>query len=87
MAVETQVSEPAMVPKKRRVGKNKKKPKTMMLDCIAQNKPKKIDRKMKKLFRKRARDYNSDNDERDVGSDGESEKEEVEAEDMECEWG
>ena len=86
MAVETQVSEPAMVPKKRRVGKNKKKPKTMMLDCIAQNKPKKIDRKMKKLFRKRARDYNSDNDEdddeRDVGSDGESEKEEEEAEDM-----
>ncbi|KAK7823470.1 hypothetical protein CFP56_035432 [Quercus suber] len=87
MAVETQVSEPAMVPKKRRVGKNKafkgkKKPKTMMLDCIAQNKPKKIDRKMKKLFRKRARDYNSDNDERDVGSDGESEKEEEEVEDM-----
>nr|POE74336.1 hypothetical protein CFP56_59801 [Quercus suber] len=53
-----------------------------MLDCIAQNKPKKIDRKMKKLFRKRARDYNSDNDERDVGSDGESEKEEEEVEDM-----
>ncbi|KAK7814508.1 hypothetical protein CFP56_003079 [Quercus suber] len=41
---------------------------------------------MKKLFRKRARDYNSDNDEdddeRDVGSDCESEKEEEEAEDM-----
>ncbi|XP_030959295.1 uncharacterized protein LOC115981275 [Quercus lobata] len=41
---------------------------------------------MKKLVRKRARDYNSDNDEnddeRDVGSDGESEKEEEEAEDM-----
>ena len=91
MAVETQVSKLAMVPKKRRVGKNKafkgkKKPKTMMLNCIAQNKPKKIDRKMKKLVRKRARDYNSDNDEdddeRDVGSDGESEKEEEEAEDM-----
>ena len=47
MAVKTQVSELAMVPKKRRVGKNKafkgkKKPKTMMLDYIAQNKPKKI---------------------------------------------
>uniref|UniRef100_A0A7N2R1X3 Uncharacterized protein n=1 Tax=Quercus lobata TaxID=97700 RepID=A0A7N2R1X3_QUELO len=91
MAVETQVSELAMVPKKRRAGKNKafkgkKKPKTMMLDCIAQNKPKKIDRKMKKLVRKRPRDYNSDNDEdddeRDVGSDGEFEKEEEEAEDM-----
>nr|POF23225.1 hypothetical protein CFP56_78753 [Quercus suber] len=57
-----------------------------MLDCIAQNKPKNIDKKMKKLFRKRARDYNSDNDEdddeRDVGSDCESEKEEEEAEDM-----
>ena len=39
---------------------------------------------MKKLFRKRVRDYNSDNDddERDVSSDDESEKEEEEAEDM-----
>ncbi|XP_075633850.1 uncharacterized protein LOC142606371 [Castanea sativa] len=67
---------------KKKAFKGKKKPKAMMLDGIVQNKPKKIDRKMKKRFRKRARDYNSDNDERDVGSDGESEKEEEETEDM-----
>ncbi|KAL0008749.1 hypothetical protein SO802_010251 [Lithocarpus litseifolius] len=90
MAEETHVAEPAKAQNKRRVGKkggSKGKKRPRMLEGMPQNKPKKIDRKMKKLYRKRARDYNSDGDdndedeeERDVGSDGESEKEEEEEE-------
>ncbi|KAL0000356.1 hypothetical protein SO802_014137 [Lithocarpus litseifolius] len=90
MAEETHLAEPAKAQNKRRVGKkggSKGKRRLRMLGGMPQNKPKKIDRKMKKLYRKRARDYNSagdDNDEdeeeeeRDVGSGGESEKEEEE---------
>ncbi|XP_023916917.1 uncharacterized protein LOC112028459 [Quercus suber] len=93
MAEETHVAEPAKAQNKRRVGKkggSKGKKRPRMLEGMPQNKPKKIDRKMKKLYRKRARDYNSDGDDndedeeeeekRDVGSDGESEKEEEEEE-------
>jgi hypothetical protein len=72
MAEETHVAEPAKVPMKRNIGKKKgskarKKPnKAMTLQGIQQgNKAKKIDRKMKKLYRKRAREYNSDEDDDD----------------------
>ena len=77
MAEETHVAEPAKVPMKRNIGKKKgskakKKPtNAMMLQGIEQGKKgKKIDRKMKKLFRKRAREYNSDEDEDDGDGDG-----------------
>ncbi|KAL4598736.1 hypothetical protein ACB092_11G078800 [Castanea dentata] len=94
MAEETHVAEPAKAQNKRRVGKkggSKGKKRPRMLEGMPQNKPKKIDRKMKKLYRKRARDYNSDGDdndedeeeERDVGSDGEAEKEGEEEEEEE----
>ncbi|XP_075646228.1 uncharacterized protein LOC142617322 [Castanea sativa] len=94
MAEETHVAEPAKAQNKRRVGKkggSKGKKRPRMLEGMLQNKPKKIDRKMKKLYRKRARDYNSDGDdndedeeeERDVGSDGEAEKEGEEEEEEE----
>ena len=69
MAEEIHGAEPAKVPMKRNIGKKKgpkakKKPtNAMMLQGIERgNKGKKIDRKMKKLFRKRAREYNSDED-------------------------
>ncbi|KAH7533531.1 uncharacterized protein LOC107416840 [Ziziphus jujuba] len=69
MAEETHLSEPEKGPNKRRIGnkkssKGKKKPrKTFRLPEEAGNfKPKKIDKKMKKLFRKRAREYNSDDE-------------------------
>jgi hypothetical protein len=72
MAEETHVAEPAKVPMKRNIGKKKgskakKKPtNAMMLQGIEHGKKdKKIDRKMKKLFRKRAREYNSDEDDGD----------------------
>ncbi|GLT72038.1 hypothetical protein SLA2020_440090 [Shorea laevis] len=68
MAEETHVAEPAKVPNKRNIGKKKgskarqNPQKAMMLQG---NKAKKIDGKMKKLFRKRAREYNSDEDDDD----------------------
>lgn len=69
MAEETLVAEPAKVPRNRRLTKKKasrakKNPKKPMLEGIGPNiiKVKKIDGKMKKLFRKRAREYNSDED-------------------------
>jgi hypothetical protein len=72
MAEETHVAEPAKVLMKRNIGKKKgpkakKKPtNAMMLQGIERgNKGKKIDRKMKKLFRKRAREYTSDEDDGD----------------------
>lgn len=67
------LAEPAKVSMKRNLGKNKaskakKNSKKAMLQSIGQNnKVQKIDRKMKKLFRKRARRYNSDED--DDGDD------------------
>jgi hypothetical protein len=77
MAEETHVAEPAKVPMKRNIGKKKgskakKKPtNAMMLQGIEHGKKdKKIDRKMKKLFRKRAREYNSDEDDGDGDGHG-----------------
>lgn len=69
MAKKTHVAEPAKFPKKRRLGeedsKAKKNTKKAMLQGIGQSKVKKIDIKMKKLFRKWAREYNSDDDDGD----------------------
>ncbi|XP_041005977.1 RRP15-like protein [Juglans microcarpa x Juglans regia] len=69
MAERTHVAEPAKVPKKRKLGKKdskaRKNTKKAMLQGIGQTKVKKIDIKMKKLFRKRAREYNSDDDDGD----------------------
>lgn len=89
MAEKTLVAEPAKVPRTRRLTKKKaswakKNPKKPTLEGIGPNiiKIKKIDGKMKKLFRKRAREYNSDEDhdnESSVvnGDDDSSELEEV----------
>lgn len=89
MAEETLVAEPAKVPRTRRLTKKKasrakKNPKKRTLEGIGPNiiKIKKIDGKMKKLFRKRAREYNSDEDHDNEssavnGDDDSSELEEV----------
>lgn len=67
MAEETHLSEPAKGPNKRRVGHKKgSKGKTKQKKMEAGNfKPKKVDKKMKKLFRKRSREYNSDDENED----------------------
>uniref|UniRef100_A0A2N9IQL8 Uncharacterized protein n=1 Tax=Fagus sylvatica TaxID=28930 RepID=A0A2N9IQL8_FAGSY len=97
MAEETHVAEAAKFPNKRKLGKRKasKSRKKPNFDGRTSNKPKKIDRKMRKLFRKRAREYNSDEDEDEddidndnddensmpvIRHDVESEKEEADAE-------
>uniref|UniRef100_A0A2N9EJ29 RRP15-like protein n=1 Tax=Fagus sylvatica TaxID=28930 RepID=A0A2N9EJ29_FAGSY len=98
MAEETHVAEPSKFPNKRKLGmrkasKSRKKPNFDGRTGNFSNKPKKVDRKMRKLFRKRARAYNSDEDEDededensmpvirdDVESEKEEEVEEAEAE-------
>ena len=78
MTEETQMVEAAKNPKKRNIGKKKsskskmkKKPKRVFPERVGDlTKPKKIDRKMKKLFRKRARDYNSDEEEESAPENG-----------------
>ena len=70
MAEESQKLETVNLSKKRRLGRkkgNKTKKKLKWFDGSGERI--KIDRRMKKLFRKRARDYNSDDDE-DEGDDG-----------------
>ena len=92
------MAEPSKFPNKRKLGKTKasksrKKPNFDGRTGNFSNKPKKVDRKMRKLFRKRARAYNSDEDEDededensmpvirdDVESEKEEEVEEAEAE-------
>lgn len=61
MAEETEVSHAERGPRKRKIGK-KKGSKAKKKLRVGEMKPKKIDRKMKKLFQKRARQYNSDED-------------------------
>ena len=83
MAEENQTLELAKAPnaKKRALGRNKKmknprtnkRSRSAMTEGIRGSKPVKFDRKMKKLIRKRARDYNSDED--DDGGEGKPEKE------------
>ena len=67
MAEESHKLETVNLSKKRRIGRkkgNKSKKKLKGFDgCGDSGERIKIDRKMKKLFRKRARDYNSDDDE------------------------
>ncbi|XP_050381958.1 uncharacterized protein LOC126798915 [Argentina anserina] len=94
MAEETQLAEAARRPNKRRIGKSKgsskarKKAKKMphASDGSRAMKPKKIDPKMKKLYRKRAREYDSDEEEdEEKESDGSEEEgggEEREAKEM-----
>ena len=88
------MAEPSKFPNKRKLGKTKasksrKKPNFDGRTGNFSNKPKKVDRKMRKLFRKRARAYNSDEDEDEdedensmpvIRDDVESEKEEADAE-------
>lgn len=68
MAEETHMAEAAREPRKRKIGKkkgSKAKKKAKMLqsaESIRAMKPKKIDKKMQKLYRKRARDYNSEDE-------------------------
>ncbi|CAB4305022.1 unnamed protein product [Prunus armeniaca] len=68
MAEETHTAEAAREPRKRKIGKkkgSKAKKKAKMLQSaegIRAMKPKKIDKKMQKLYRKRARDYNSEDE-------------------------
>ena len=98
MAEENQAMESTTtVPTKRKLGKRKnpktkKKPRkaSHFPDGVGDLKPKKFDRKMKKLFRKRARDYNSDDEELDskkeendlIGGDPSSEEEEEEKQEV-----
>lgn len=100
MAEENQPTESTTTttgPTKRKLGKRnnpkkKKKPRkaSHFPDGVGDLKPKKFDRKMKKLFRKRARDYNSDDDELDskkeendqIGGDSFSEEEEEEEQEV-----
>lgn len=69
MAEETQLLEPGRAPRKRKLGKKqgRKKPnkKTKVMPTLQGQKKIKIDKKMKKLFRKRAREYNSDDNDDD----------------------
>ncbi|XP_004303585.1 PREDICTED: RRP15-like protein [Fragaria vesca subsp. vesca] len=84
MAEETQLAEAVRGPNKRRIGKSKgskarKKSKKMphASDGSRAMKPKKIDPKMKKLYRKRAREYDSDEEEEEEKEEsGGSEEEE-----------
>ncbi|KAM5580328.1 RRP15-like protein [Rosa sericea] len=87
MAGETQLAEAAKGPNKRRIGKTKgskarKKAKKMphASDGSRAMKPKKIDPKMKKLYRKRAREYDSEEEEEEESGGSEEEGEEKEAE-------
>ncbi|GMN27556.1 hypothetical protein TIFTF001_001708 [Ficus carica] len=100
MAEENQATESTTTttgPTKRKLGKRnnpktKKKPRkaSHFPDGVGDLKPKKFDRKMKKLFRKRARDYNSDDDELDskkeendqIGGDSSSEEKEEEEQEV-----
>lgn len=67
MAEETQLLEPGRAPRKRKLGKKqgrkKSNKKTKVTSTLQGQKKAKIDKKMKKLFCKRAREYNSDDDE------------------------
>lgn len=70
MAEESQKLETVNLSKKRRLGRKKgNKTKKKLKGFDGSGERIKIDRRMKKLFRKRARDYNSDDDE-DEGDDG-----------------
>ncbi|KAK3017269.1 hypothetical protein RJ639_007381 [Escallonia herrerae] len=67
MAEETQMQEVGKAPSKRKLGhkmgSNKSKKKSKVFHGGTREKVKKMDPRMKKLFRKRARDYNSDDEE------------------------
>lgn len=64
MAEETQIQEAGNVPIKRKLGHKKgSKGKKKLKVFKGSGEKVKIDKKMQKLFRKRARDYNSDDDE------------------------
>ncbi|KAK3034017.1 hypothetical protein RJ639_033302 [Escallonia herrerae] len=67
MAEETQMQEGGKTPSKRKLGhktgSNKSKKKSKVFHGGTREKVKKMDPRMKKLFRKRARDYNSDDEE------------------------
>lgn len=71
-------------PKKRKFGKRKnpkmmKKKVSHFPEGVGELKPKKIDRKMKKLFRKRARDYDSDEESEDKGEENDGDGDSSEA--------
>ncbi|KAK2986434.1 hypothetical protein RJ640_011872 [Escallonia rubra] len=67
MAEETQMQEVGKAPSKRKLGhktgSNKSKKKSKVFHGGTREKVRKMDPRMKKLFRKRARDYNSDDEE------------------------
>ncbi|KAJ1380570.1 Ribosomal RNA-processing protein 15 [Sesbania bispinosa] len=69
MAEEMQLLEPGRTPRKRKFVKNKghkkSNKKTKGMPALHGQKKVKINKKMKKLFHKRAREYNSDDDEED----------------------
>ena len=69
MAEETQLIESGKAPRKRKLGKKQggknSSKKSKMMPALQGQKKVKIDKKMKKLFRKRAREYNSDDDDDD----------------------
>ncbi|KAF7827224.1 RRP15-like protein [Senna tora] len=89
MAEETQLLEPGRAPRKRKLGKRqgrKQSNKTSKLMPSLQGQKKvKIDKKMKKLFRKRAREYNSDDANMGTGSLASVTNENDEEEDKESE--
>ncbi|PON52677.1 Rrp15p protein [Parasponia andersonii] len=80
MAEENVILEAPKGPNRRNIGRKRKKPKRVLPDGVGGHllKPKKIDGKMKKLFRKRARDYNSDEEEEESGPDKEAEEDKEE---------
>lgn len=75
MAEETQIQEGGNVPMKRRLGQKKGgKGKKKMKVYKGSGEKVKVNKKMQKIFRKRARDYNSDDsDEEDNDDDGDEE--------------
>lgn len=67
MAEETHLAETRIASKKRKLGKKKGKNAKKKMKMSKGSVPKvKIDPKMKKLFRKRARDYNSDDEDEEL---------------------
>lgn len=71
MAEETQIQEPGNVPMKRKLGQKKGgKGKKKMKVYKGSGEKVKVNKKMQKIFRKRARDYNSDDDDEVDDSDG-----------------
>lgn len=78
MAEETQIQDGGNVPMKRRLGQKKGgKGKKKMNVYKGSGEKIKVNKKMQKIFRKRARDYNSDDSDDDEGDDNDSDSDEA----------